>query len=115
MHGNDQIRLRHMLDAARKAMRVAQGRTRQDLDVDEGFELSLMKAVEMIGEAASRVGEETRRQYPAIPWVRIVAMRNRLVHVYFDIDLDVLWRTVQEELPGLVTQLEAIVPPQEDG
>ena len=112
MHGNDEIRLRHMLDAGRKAMRVAQGRTRHDLDVDENLELSLMKAVEMIGEAASQVGETTRRQYPSIPWKQIIAMRNRLVHVYFDINFDILWQTVQDDLPPLIAQLEALVPPE---
>ena len=110
MHGNDQIRLRHMLEAARKAMRVAQGRTRHDLDMDENLELSLMKAVEMIGEAASQVGEATRRQYPSIPWKKIIAMRNRLVHVYFDINFDILWQTVQDDLPPLIAQLEALMP-----
>ena len=112
MHGNDEICLRHMLDAARKAMRVAQGRTRHSLDVDEGLELSLMKAVEMIGEAAAQVGEATRRQCPSIPWNQIIAMRNRLVHVYFDINLDILWQTVQNDLPPLIAQLEALVPPE---
>ena len=101
-----------MLDAARKAMRVAQGRTRRDLDMDENLELSLMKAVEMIGEAATQVGETTRRQCPSIPWKKIIAMRNRLVHVYFDINFDILWKTVQEDLPGLIAQLEELVPPE---
>ena len=110
MHENDEIRLRHMLDAARKAMRVAQGRTRYDLDVDEGLELSLMKAVEMIGEAATQVGEATRRECPSIPWKQIIAMRNRLVHVYFDINLDILWQTVQNDLPPLIAQLEPLFP-----
>lgn len=110
MQANDEIRLRHMLDAARKALRVAQGRTRHDLDVDEGLELSLMKAVEMIGEAAAQVGEETRRRCPSIPWTQVIAMRNRLVHVYFDINRDILWQTVQEDLPGLIVQIEELVP-----
>ena len=114
MHRNDEIRLRHMLDAARKAMRVAQGRTRHDLDADESLELSLMKAVEIIGEAASQVGEATRQQCPTIPWRKIIAMRNRLIHVYFDINFDILWQTVQDDLPPLIAQLEALVPPESE-
>ena len=112
MYRNDEIRLRHMLDAAGKAMRAAQGRTRHDLDVDENLELSLMKAVEMIGEAAVHVGEATRRECPSIPWKKIIAMRNRLVHVYFDINRDILWQTVQEDLSPLIAQLEELVPPE---
>ena len=112
MFENDQIRLRHMLDAAHTAMRLAQGRTRHDLDADEGLMLSLVKSIEVIGEAASKVREATRQQCPMIPWPQIVAMRNRLVHVYFDINLEILWQTVQEDIPGLIAQLEALVPPE---
>ena len=112
MYGNDQMRLRHMLDAAHTAVRLAQGRTRRDLDLDEGLMLSLVKSIEMIGEAASQVREATRQQCPMIPWQQIVAMRNRLVHAYFDINLDILWQTVREDVPGLITQLEALVPPE---
>lgn len=111
---NDEIRLRHMLDAARTARRLAQGRNRRDLDVDEGLTLSLVKAVEMIGEAANQVGDATRKENLSIPWAQIIAMRNRLVHVYFDINLDVLWQTVQQDLPPLIAQLEAMVPQEPD-
>ena len=111
---NDEIRLRHMLDAARTARRLAQGRKRRDLDVDEGLTLSLVKAVEMIGEAANQVREATRKENSSIPWAQIIAMRNRLVHVYFDINLDVLWQTVQQDLPPLIVQLEALVPQEPD-
>ncbi len=98
-----------MLDAARTALRLSQGRTRSDLDEDEGLILSLTKAVEMIGEAARHVSEPTREQTPAIPWPQIIAMRNRLVHVYFDIDPEVLWQTVCRDLPSLVAQLEPLL------
>ena len=109
MNASDEIRLRHMLDAAETALRLAQGRTQRDLDEDEGLTLSLTKAVEMIGEAARHVSEPTRAQTPAIPWAQIIAMRNRLVHVYFDIDPEVLWQTVRNDLPSLVAQLEPLL------
>ena len=109
MNASDEVRIRHMLDAARTALRLAQGRTRSDLDEDEGLILSLTKAVEMIGEAARHVSELTRDETAAIPWAQIVAMRNRLVHVYFDIDPDVLWQTVRHDLPSLVAQLEPLL------
>ena len=114
MNANDEVRLRHMLDAARTAMRLAQGRTRDHLEEDEALALSLTKAIEMIGEAASRVSEPAREEAPSIPWAQIIAMRNRLVHAYFDIDLEVLWRTVRGDLPALVTQLESIVTTDAD-
>ena len=99
-----------MLDSARTAMRLAQGRTRSSLDVDEGLALSLAKAIEMIGEAARHVGEPAREETSAIPWAQIIAMRHRLVHAYFDIDSEVLWQTVRRDLPSLIAQLEPLLP-----
>lgn len=112
MNANDAIRLRHMLDAARAAMRLAQGRTRRNLDEDEGLVLALTKAIEMIGEAARHVTESAQQEAPSIPWAQIIAMRHRLVHVYFDINRDVLWRTVQDDLPTLIAHLETLLPPE---
>ena len=73
----------------------------------------MVKAVENIGEAASRISADTRQAYPEIPWSQIVGMRNRLVHAYFDINLDILWQVVQDDLPALIAQLEPLVPPGE--
>ena len=110
MRKDDAIRLRHMLDAAREALGFAQGRGRPDLDRDRMLVLSLVKDIEIIGEAGYQVSDVTREQLPAIPWQDIVGMRHRLVHAYFDINLDVLWRTVQEDLPALIAALEPLVP-----
>lgn len=109
MPKSERIRIRHMLDAAREAINSAAGKTRLQLDRDRVWALGLVKCVEIMGEAAARVGEETRAKYPQIPWQQIVAMRNRLVHAYFDIDLDQVWKAVTEDLPPLVAELEKIV------
>ena len=71
--------------------------------------LSLVKALEMIGEAASKVTVETRESFPEIPWSEIVAMRNRLIHVYFDINVDIVWQTVIDDLPALESKLQALL------
>lgn len=112
MHAPDAIRLRHMLDAAREAMSFARGRVRDDLETDRQLLLSLVKEIEIIGEAASQVTDPTRQELAGIPWNNIIAMRNRLVHAYFSINLDILWNTVQEDLPGLIDLLERSVPPE---
>ena len=106
MHKDDTIRLRHMLDAARQAVQFSQDRTRGDLDRDPMLMLSLVKLVEIIGEAGSQVTDSGQARVPDIPWADIVGMRHRLVHAYFDINLDVLWETVQHDLPPLITILE---------
>lgn len=110
MHKDDAIRLRHMLDAAHEAMGFVQGRTRADLQNDRMLVLSLVKDIEIIGEAAYQVSEITRNQLSGIPWDDIIGMRHRLVHAYFDINLDILWRTAQEDLPALIAALEPHVP-----
>jgi len=97
MNPRDRIRLQHLADALNSALRFARGRERGDLDSDEM--LLLVRAVEIAGEAASQVTDETRAQLPDLPWSSIVGMRNRLVHAYFDINRDILWTTVTEAAP----------------
>ena len=66
--------------------------------------------MEIIGEAASRISAETRAANPAVPWASIVAMRNRLIHACFDIDRNIVWKTVAEEIPPLLSLLDTLVP-----
>ena len=109
MHKDNVIRLRHMLDSASEALSFVSGKSRTDLDASRMLALSLVKSVEIIGEAASRVSPEGRAQCNEIPWPDIIAMRNRLIHAYFDINLDIVWHTVTEELPPLVTELKKVL------
>jgi len=101
----DEVRLRHMLDAARDAISFARGRNRSDLDRDRQFVLALVQCVQIVGEAAARVSEKTRSTLPDLPWPAIIGMRNRLVHGYYDIDHDAVWSTVANDLPPLVEAL----------
>ncbi len=106
MSDDDRVRLQHMLDAAEEAMSFADGQTRADLDYDRKLVLALVKDIEIIGEAAYRITPAVQEEMPDIPWDDIVGMRHRLVHAYFDINLDILWRTVQDDLPPLVLLLQ---------
>lgn len=106
MSNDDLVRLQHMLDAAVDAVSFAQGQTRADLDRDRKLALALVKAVEIIGEAAYRMSPDTQAQISEIPWDDIIGMRHRLVHAYFDINLDILWRTIQDDLPPLIAILQ---------
>ncbi len=108
MLAEDIERLRHMLDAAREAISFLEGRNRIDLDNDRQLAMALVKEVEIIGEAANRITISTRREVDEIPWLDIIGMRNRLVHAYFDINTTILWKTVNEDIPGLVTVLESL-------
>jgi uncharacterized protein with HEPN domain len=70
---------------------------------------AIVRAIEVIGEAASKVTAETQAASPGIPWSSIVGMRYRLVHGYFDIDLDVVWKTVTVEIPPLQRSLKLLL------
>ncbi len=94
-----------MIEAADTVRAFIVGRSRDDLDNDRMLLFALVRAIEIIGEAASRVSAPTREALPHVPWVRATAMRNRLIHAYFDIDHDILWRTAVEEIPSLLTLL----------
>jgi uncharacterized protein with HEPN domain len=109
MRKDDQVRLRHMLEAGREAISFAGGRTRADLDSNRMLVLSLVKDIEIVGEAAYQLTQTTRDEFPAVPWTDIIGMRHRLVHAYFDINLDMLWQTLQEDLTPLVVMLETIL------
>ena len=94
MDSADEVRLRHMWDAAQEALSFVRGRSRAELDENRMLVLSLVKDVEIVGEAAYRISEAARGDLPLIPWSDVIGMRHRLIHAYFDINLDVLWQTL---------------------
>ncbi len=98
-----------MLDAARLAMSFMRGRTRGDLDIDPQLVMAVTRAVEIIGEAGANVTGPGREELPAVPWPAIINMRHRLVHGYFNINLDIVWDTVREDLPSLIATIEAFL------
>ena len=114
MRKDDKTRLLHMLEAAREALSFARGRTRDDLDCDRQLLLALIKDIEIVGEAAAQVTEPGRRDAPETPWQSIVGMRNRLVHACFDVNLDIVWKTVQEDLPELIVLPEKAISVRPD-
>jgi len=113
MFVDDGTRLRHMRDAAAEAVRFVQGKARADLDADRQLVLALVKCIEIIGEAASGVSTAMRERHSDIPWRAIVAMRNRLIHGYYEVDLDRVWDTATANLSPLLAMLERIVETDE--
>ena len=107
MSPDDLIRLRHMAEATQQAVVFCAGRQREDLDSDAMLRLAVLHAVQIVGEAAARMSAEGRAAVPGIEWPLLVAMRNRLVHAYFDVDTAILWATVQHSLPPLLALLQA--------
>lgn len=109
MRPDDRIRFQHMLDAAEDALCFASGLTRADLDTNRMATFAIVRAVEVIGEAAGTVSDETKRSYADLPWGSMIGMRHRLIHAYFDVDLDRVWDTITEDLPPLIARLREIL------
>lgn len=103
------VRLRHMLDHAREAVHLVKGRKREDIDTDRMLNLSLVRLLEIVGEAAGRIPQQERTLYHDIPWPEIVSLRNRLIHGYDSVDFDILWQIASNDLPQLIEKLEEII------
>ncbi len=98
-----------MRDHAAEAVELARGRARTELDRDRVLNLALARLVEIVGEAATRTPMVERLKFPALPWAEIIGMRNRLIHGYDEVDLEVLWQVVSIDLPPLVLELDRIL------
>ncbi len=109
MSGRDRLALRHMLEHAREAVELISGKSRTDLDTNRILNLALVRLVEIIGEAASRMSPDTKRNHPTILWSEIISLRNRLIHGYDAVDFDILWQILHRDLPLLISQLEQLV------
>lgn len=99
-----------MLDAVEEALEFTRGKNRKDLEEDRKLSLSLLRLIEVLGEAAAQVTKEFQKEHLEIPWSEIIGMRNRLIHAYFDVDLDRVWDTVLEDIPALETALKKLIP-----
>ncbi len=109
MENKDSARLKHMLDSGQAILLFAKNRRRIDLDKDRLFMSGVLREFEILGEAASKVSEKTKKQFPQFPWKELVGMRNRLIHAYFDVDHDIIWKTIRDYLPSFVKELEQII------
>ena len=97
-----------ILASARMIRSYVEGATRQEFLTDTKLQDSVIRRIEIIGEAAGRISSAFREENPEIPWNEIRGMRNRMIHVYDDIDMDIVWETVQQDIPLLITLLEHI-------
>jgi uncharacterized protein with HEPN domain len=91
-----------MLDSAKEALEFASGRSRSDLDDERMLSLAITKSIENIGEAPSKVSETCKAENGNNPWPEIIGMENRLTHGYFDVNLDIVWETVQTDIPNII-------------
>lgn len=101
--------IQDMISFARKCLAYTEGMDQQAFVSDDMVYDATLRNLELIGEAATRVPDTVRRQYPDIPWRMIIATRNRLIHAYLGIDDDTIWSIIRDDVPELVTKLEKVV------
>ena len=106
---DSEFSLGQILAYASEAVEISSGKTRQDLDRDRLLNLALTRLLEILGEAANRVPEDIRIQYPDLPWLQMIAVRNRLIHGYDSVDFDILWTIIENDLPVLIIRLQEIL------
>jgi uncharacterized protein with HEPN domain len=109
---NDSALLLDMLIALEKIARFVQGLNEDDFLTNDLVQSAVIREFQVLGEAARLISPEAKASTPAIPWALIAGMRNRLIHEYFDVRLDVVWTTIQRDLPQLTSQIAAALPPQ---
>jgi len=110
----DEAYLLDILIAARKALQFLEGITWEEFKQSELHQNAVMRPLEIIGEAARRVSQQTRDAHPEIPWEEMIGMRNRLIHEYFRVNLKTVWDTVHNDLPPLIALIEPLVPPEDE-
>jgi uncharacterized protein with HEPN domain len=113
MNKRDEVALRDMLREAQQAILFAKGHQREELETNPLLTYALERAVEIVGEAATKISDEIRQNHQEIPWRNIVGMRNILIHSYGEVNLDILWEVVTHNYPELVMLIKQILPSDE--
>lgn len=110
MPRSDEVLVLDMLIAARKIQRFADGLTRETLEDNEMATSAIVREFQVMGEAARIVSDTFKANHNDIPWKAIRGLRNRVIHEYFRVDLDIVWQTIEDNLPTLIAQLDALIP-----
>lgn len=109
MEKKDLIRLKHMADSAEAILSFAKGKRKGSLNKDRLLLSGILRELEIIGEAAGRISESTRKKFSNIPWKELIGMRNRLIHAYFDVDHEIVWNTIRKYLPSFLNDLYEVI------
>ena len=110
----DDAYLLDILIAARQALKFVKGVKKSEFEDNDLLQSAVMRPLEIIGEAASKISSKMRKANPQIPWNEMVGMRNRLIHEYFRVNYEAVWDTIQRDLPALILQIEPLIPKEDE-
>ena len=108
----DDAYLYDILESSRAALEYVGGKSREEFAKDAILQDAVVRRLEIIGEAAGRVSSATQKKHATLPWQAMKGTRNRVIHEYDSIELDIIWDIIQLDLPHLVSELEKIVSPK---
>ena len=101
--------LRDILDSIEKAQRFTRGMDLERFRSDDKTVFAVVRALEIIGEATKRIPEDVRERHPDLPWREMTGLRDKLIHDYFGVNLDVVWKTATVDLPSLQAGVAAVL------
>ena len=104
-----QVTLLQIQDAARRLRIICDGKTLEELLADWQATAALERFIEIVGEAVKRLPLDLRSRYPSVPWKEIAGTRDRLSHGYDDVDYQVLWNAVRDDVPALLVTVQQML------
>ena len=108
MAKDDLAYIEHILDCIRKIKEFTNGLSLKDFSVNELVQDAVIRNIEIIGEASKKISSDTKQIFYEIPWREIAGMRDKLIHDYLGVDVEVVWRTITEDIPILEKQIKEI-------
>lgn len=109
MNERDLVRFKHMLESGETILLYIDGKNKKHFDTNSMLASAVIRHLEIIGEAAVAISVETKKMFPNLPWKHMIGMRNQLIHAYFNVDNDIIWKTVTESVPELVKHLKSVI------
>jgi uncharacterized protein with HEPN domain len=109
MKKDDLLYFLHIRDAIRKILEYTSNVDEQNFLKNSILQDALVRQIEIIGEASNKISAKSRNKYPNVPWKQMIGMRNRIIHEYFGVRLDIVWDTVRNNIPGLKDDINKII------